>query len=165
MPVNQLRGPSGPLGILRPECYLCTSRPIPIGRLALRRYTMSAAATGQRTTILVIEDDPWTRTITTALLAGEGFAVVEAKNGEEGLKRAHEVTPDAVLLDLALPTKSGLDVLRELKSDIATMGIPVIVVSAYGTLMNEQDANQTAGVIQKPFDYEYAAVSVDAPHQ
>ena len=111
------------------------------------------AATGQRT-VLVIEDDPWTRTITTALLAGEGFAVVEAKNGEEGLKRALEHVPDAVLLDLALPTKSGLEVLRELKSDISTMSIPVIVVSAYGSLMNEQDAHQAAGVIQKPFDYD-----------
>jgi CheY-like chemotaxis protein len=58
------------------------------------------------------------------------------------------------LLDLALPTKSGLEVLRELKSDIATMSIPVIVVSAYGALMNEQDAHQAAGVIQKPFDYD-----------
>ena len=53
---------------------------------------MTVATTGQKT-ILVIEDDPWTRTITTALLAGEGFAVVEAKNGEEGLKRAREQAP------------------------------------------------------------------------
>ncbi len=109
--------------------------------------------TGQKT-VLVIEDDPWTRTITTALLAGEGFAVVEAKNGEEGLTRAREQAPDAVLLDLALPTKSGLEVLRELKSDDATGAIPVIIVSAYGTLMNEQDAHQADGVIQKPFDYD-----------
>jgi DNA-binding response OmpR family regulator len=121
---------------------------------------MSVATTGQRT-VLVIEDDPWTRTITTALLAGEGFAVVEAKNGEEGLRRAHEHAPDAVLLDLALPTKSGLDVLRELKGDISTMRIPVIVVSAYGTLMNEQDAHQTAGVIQKPFDYDDLVAQVE----
>jgi CheY-like chemotaxis protein len=115
---------------------------------------MTAAATGQKITILVIEDDPWTRTITTALLAGEGYAVVEAKNGEEGLQRAHEHAPDAVLLDLALPTKSGLDVLRELKDDVSTMGIPVIVVSAYGALMSEQDAKHTTAVIQKPFDYD-----------
>ena len=114
---------------------------------------MMAARTGQRT-VLVIEDDPWTRTITTALLAGEGFAVVEAKNGEEGLRFAREHVPDAVLLDLALPTKSGLEVLRELKSDDRTEEIPVIVVSAYGTLMNEEDAHQTNGVIQKPFDYD-----------
>src|ERR671931_1623172 len=110
-------------------------------------------ATSQKT-VLVVEDDPWTRTITTALLAGEGFAVVEAKNGEEGLHLAAEHKPDVVLLDLALPTKSGLEVLRELKGSAPTSGIPVIVVSAYGTLMNEADAHQAAGVIKKPFDYE-----------
>ena len=114
---------------------------------------MTVATPGQKT-VLVIEDDPWTRTITTALLAGEGFAVVEAKNGEEGLQQARSQTPDAILLDLALPTKSGLDVLRELKSEAGTEGIPVIVVSAYGSLMNETDAHHAAGVIQKPFDYD-----------
>ncbi len=113
-----------------------------------------SVATGGQKTVLVIEDDPWTRTITTALLAGEGFAVVEAKNGEEGLKQARAHAPDAILLDLALPTKSGLDVLRELKGESCTQEIPVIVVSAYGTLMNESDAQNTAGVIQKPFDYD-----------
>lgn len=114
---------------------------------------MTVATLGQKT-VLVIEDDPWTRTITTALLAGEGFAVVEAKNGEEGLQQARTHAPDAILLDLALPTKSGLDVLRELKADVPTSGIPVIVVSAYGSLMNETDAHNTVGVIQKPFDYD-----------
>ncbi len=114
---------------------------------------MTAASTGQKT-VLIVEDDPWTRTITTALLAGEGFAVVEAKNGEEGLHLARSEMPDAVLLDLALPTKSGLEVLRELKGDVSTLDIPVIVVSAYGSLMNEQDAHQTAGIVQKPFDYD-----------
>jgi CheY-like chemotaxis protein len=114
---------------------------------------MTVATAGQKT-VLVIEDDPWTRTITTALLAGEGFAVVEAKNGEEGLKMARQHAPDAVLLDLALPTKSGLDVLHDLKSDRTTDAIPVIIVSAYGALMNEHDAQQAVGVIQKPFDYD-----------
>jgi two-component system cell cycle response regulator DivK len=114
---------------------------------------MIAAATGQKT-VLVIEDDPWTRTITTALLAGEGFAVVEAKTGEEGLSVARTHEPDAVLLDLALPTKSGLEVLHELKDDDRTQDIPVIIVSAYGSLMNQHDASQAAGVIQKPFDYD-----------
>ena len=114
---------------------------------------MTVATVGQKT-VLVIEDDPWTRTITTALLAGEGFAVVEAKNGEEGLQQARAHAPDAILLDLALPTKSGLEVLRELKGDTATAAIPVIIVSAYGTLMNEADASNAAGVIQKPFDYD-----------
>lgn len=114
---------------------------------------MTVATSGQKT-VLVIEDDPWTRTITTALLAGEGFAVVEAKTGEEGLHLARMHSPDAVLLDLALPTKSGLEVLRELKGDAQTDDIPVIIVSAYGSLMNDQDASQASGVVQKPFDYD-----------
>jgi len=113
-----------------------------------------AVATSGLKTVLVIEDDPWTRTITTALLAGEGFGVVEAKNGEEGLTQARTHAPDAILLDLALPTKSGLEVLRELKSEPITQDIPVIVVSAYGALMSEDDAHHAAGVIQKPFDYD-----------
>src|SRR5436309_2982859 len=94
----------------------------PAGQVT-RRTLMTVAATGQKT-VLVIEDDPWTRTITTALLAGEGFAVVEAKNGEEGLHFAAQHSPDVVLLDLALPTKSGLEVLRELKGSLSTSGIP-----------------------------------------
>jgi CheY-like chemotaxis protein len=114
---------------------------------------MTVATSGQKT-VLVIEDDPWTRTITTALLAGEGFAVVEAKTGEEGLTVARSHEPDAVLLDLALPTKSGLEVLHELKDDDRTQNIPVIIVSAYGSLMNQHDASQATGVIQKPFDYD-----------
>src|SRR2546427_7503579 len=119
------RGPKGPLGMSRPECYLSTAIHRG-GSCGLGRAdNMTVAATGQRT-VLVIEDDPWTRTITTALLAGEGFAVVEAKKGEEGLKRALEHAPGAVLLDLALPTQSGLQVLGELKSDIATTRISVL---------------------------------------
>ena len=59
-----------------------------------------------------------------------------------------------MLLDLALPTKSGLEVLRELKSDDHHVGYPGDHRSAYGTLMNESDAHQAEGVIQKPFDYD-----------
>ena len=114
---------------------------------------MTVATAGLKT-VLVIEDDPWTRTITTALLAGEGFGVVEAKNGEEGLQQARAHARDAILLDLALPTKSGLEVLRELKTEAQTRDIPVIVVSAYGSLMSEGDAHHAVGVIQKPFDYD-----------
>src|SRR5215471_14565493 len=108
------------------------ARSAPLGGSARWRETMALATSGLKT-VLVIEDDPWTRTITTALLAGEGFGVVEAKNGEEGLQQARAHGPDAILLDLALPTKSGLDVLRELKSEALTRDIPVIVVSAYGS--------------------------------
>jgi CheY-like chemotaxis protein len=118
-----------------------------------------------RRTVLVIEDDPWTRTVTTALLAGEGYAVIEAKNGEEGLARAAEHGPDVVLLDLALPTMSGLDVLRALKRTAATAETPVLIVSAYASLMSEEDAQQAEAIIQKPFDCDDLVGQVDRAAQ
>jgi two-component system, OmpR family, phosphate regulon response regulator PhoB len=108
----------------------------------------------QEKTVLVVEDDPWTRTVLTALLAGEGFGVLEAKTGEAGLRLASQHCPDAVMLDLALPTLSGLEVLRELKRGIRTAEIPVIVVSAYATLMGAPDTQLADAVIEKPFDYD-----------
>jgi CheY-like chemotaxis protein len=110
------------------------------------------AAPTHRKTVLVIEDDPWTRMTEAALLVDEGYAVAEAKNGDEGLRLAAQHNPDVILLDLALPTTSGLDVLRELKGNPSTQHIPVLVVSAYGNLMGNSDAHQSDGVLQKPFD-------------
>src|SRR2546428_13827507 len=82
------------------------------GPCAWEGIVMTVETSGQKT-VLVIEDDPWTRTITTALLAGEGFAVVEAKNGGEGLNKARQDSPGGGLLDLARPPKAGLEGLGE----------------------------------------------------
>lgn len=115
-----------------------------------------------RATILVVEDDPWTRTTEAALLAGEGYAVVEARNGEEGLRLAEQHHPDLVLLDLALPSTSGLSVLRELKDRASTHDVPVVIVSSYGDLLSEEDARETQGVLNKPFDYDALVAAVEA---
>ncbi len=103
-------------------------------------------------TILVVEDDPWIRSLMADLLTGEGYQVLQAADGKAGLELAGEKEPDVILLDLAMPEKSGLDVLHELKSSKPTRDIPVIVVSAYAMLMMGSDARRADGVIQKPFD-------------
>jgi CheY-like chemotaxis protein len=102
--------------------------------------------------VLVVEDDPWIRSLMADLLAGEGYSVVQASDGKAGLDLAEQNDPDVILLDLAMPEKSGLDVLHELKSSKPTRDIPVIVVSAYAMLMMGSDARRADGVIQKPFD-------------
>ena len=112
---------------------------------------MSAPATDHKT-VLVVEDDPWIRSLMADLLAGEGYQVVQAPDGKTGMRAAEEHDPDVILLDLAMPEKSGLDVLHELKSSKPTRDIPVIVVSAYAMLMMGSDARRADGVIQKPFD-------------
>lgn len=103
-------------------------------------------------TVLVVEDDPWIRSLMADLLAGEGYEVVQAPDGKAGMQMAEARDPDVILLDLAMPEKSGLDVLHELKSQKPTRDIPVIVVSAYAMLMMGSDARRADGVIQKPFD-------------
>lgn len=111
-----------------------------------------STTTRPQKTVLVVEDDPWIRSLMADLLAGEGYSVVQASDGKAGLDMAEESDPDVILLDLAMPEKSGLDVLHELKTSKPTRDIPVIVVSAYAMLMMGSDARRADGVIQKPFD-------------
>lgn len=122
---------------------------------------MSTPAEGAKRTVLVVEDDPWIRSLMADLLAGEGYEVIQAPDGKEGLRAASDRDPDVILLDLAMPEKSGLDVLHELKSSKPTQDIPVLVVSAYAMLMMGSDARRADGVIQKPFDLADLLTQVD----
>ena len=110
------------------------------------------AGAAARKTVLVVEDDPMLRSALTDALEGAGYAVLVGWDGEDGVRLARERAPDVILLDLALPGKSGLDVLEELKSRPATRAIPVIVASSYTYLLHASDVPTAAAVFQKPFD-------------
>ncbi len=79
--------------------------------------------------VLIVDDDPEMQRATRESLEREGFAVVTASTANEGAKTAARRRPDLILLDLLLPDRNGLDLLRSLKSDPATQEIPVLVVS------------------------------------
>jgi CheY-like chemotaxis protein len=79
--------------------------------------------------ILVIEDSRMLRLAIAKSVAKEGYDVVAVGDGGEGLKLAQKVQPDAILLDMMLPTLDGTAVLRELKKAAVTASIPVIVLS------------------------------------
>jgi CheY-like chemotaxis protein len=80
--------------------------------------------------ILVVDDSKFQGTIIQRTLARNGHAVILAVDGEEGLRLARQETPDVILLDMMLPRVDGPTVLQTLKNDPATVGIPVIVLSA-----------------------------------
>ena len=105
-----------------------------------------------RKTILVVDDVPMIRSAMTDVLEHAGYTVVSGRDGAEGLRLARDCHPDVILLDLALPKSSGVDVLDSLKGSAETRDIPVIVVSAYAHLLSGSDARPAAGVIQKPFN-------------
>jgi CheY-like chemotaxis protein len=106
------------------------------------------------TTVLVVDDDPVIQTLLHVNFEMEGYKVVEAVDGVEGLERARAEQPDVVVLDIMMPKMNGLEVAAALKADPATAGIPLVLLSAKA---QESDirAGQSTGAedyITKPFD-------------
>jgi DNA-binding response OmpR family regulator len=106
------------------------------------------------TTVLVVDDDPVIQTLLHVNFEMEGYKVVEAVDGAEGLERARADRPDVVVLDIMMPKMNGLEVASALKADPVTAGIPVILLSAKA---QESDikAGQSTGAedyMTKPFD-------------
>lgn len=91
-----------------------------------RIILMADAAT---LTLLIIEDDASLATMYWRLFEKEGFKIIVAHDGEEGLKLAIDNTPSAILLDNLLPKINGLEVLGQLKKNEKTKSIPVLVLS------------------------------------
>ena len=80
--------------------------------------------------ILLVEDSKPIRRENERALLEAGYEVVCAVDGESALRFAKDLKPDLILLDMILPKMSGPEVLRELKSDPVTAGIPVVVLSS-----------------------------------
>jgi CheY-like chemotaxis protein len=79
--------------------------------------------------VLFVEDERFLRRACEASLCRRGLTVLCAKDGEEGLRLARTEPFDLILLDILMPKLTGLEVLRALKSDARTRGIPVLVLS------------------------------------
>lgn len=80
-------------------------------------------------TVLVIDDDPTVHDLIQRFLSKEGFRVESALNGEEGLRKAHELQPDAITLDVMMQRMDGWSVLSSLKADPNLADIPVIMLT------------------------------------
>jgi two-component system, cell cycle response regulator DivK len=99
----------------------------------------------RRNTVLLVEDQPDNRIIYTTILEHAGYAVLEAQNGEEGVRRAREHAPDLVLMDLSMPVMDGWGAVRELKRDPTTASIPVCALSAHVLFPGDLERVRSAG--------------------
>jgi two-component system sensor histidine kinase/response regulator len=88
---------------------------------------MNSASTAR---ILVIEDDTAIRATLIDILELNGYGVIQATNGPDGVMAAQRQRPDVVLTDIAMPGFSGFDVIRTLHADEQTRSIPIIIISA-----------------------------------
>jgi DNA-binding response OmpR family regulator len=105
-------------------------------------------------TVLVVDDDPVILKLLEVNFEMEGFQVVRAADGAEGLERARAVHPDIVVLDVMMPRMTGYEVAKALREDDETAHIPIIFVTARAQ-SSDVERGMELGVddyITKPFD-------------
>ena len=85
-----------------------------------------------KNTILIVEDEIDLRTLLKEKLESEGFNILEAENGKDGLDASLEKHPDIILLDVVMPVMDGFTMLGELRKDEWGKNVPVIILSNLG---------------------------------
>ena len=105
--------------------------------------------------ILAIDDTPENIEILRVRLNANGYEVLSAVDGEDGLAKARELLPDLILLDVMMPKMDGIAVVRELKKDPALRSIPVILVTAKSQTRDLVEGLDAGGddYLTKPFDH------------
>lgn len=93
---------------------------------------VTASAQNINTKVLIIEDDRFLRELIAQKLEREKFQVMQAADGEDGLRKLSEQRPNIVLLDLILPGLSGFDVLKKIKEGSENTSLPVVILSNLG---------------------------------
>jgi CheY-like chemotaxis protein len=97
---------------------------------ALRPLTATGSLDGQPVTVLTIDDDPVALELVAAVLDPEGYRVLRAQGGEEGISIALQEHPALVIVDLLMPGTDGFEVVEQLRADPRTTHIPIVVLTA-----------------------------------
>src|SRR5262245_30782125 len=116
---------------------------------------MRAAPVHDPPRILAVDDTEENLEILKVRLEANGYEIFTASDGEEGLARARAVAPDLILLDIMMPKRDGISVLRELKQDEVLRAIPVILVTAKSDLHDVVEGLDAGGddYLTKPFEH------------
>ena len=99
-------------------------------------------------TVLVVDDSPTERHVLVELLTRNGYQVITAENGEEGVEKAKRELPDLILIDVVMPGLNGYQATRTRTRDEATKHIPIIVCTSKG-----QETDRIWGLRQGALDY------------
>ena len=99
-------------------------------------------------TVLVVDDSPTERHVLVELLTRNGYQVITAENGEEGVEKAKRELPDLILMDVVMPGLNGYQATRTLTREESTKHIPIIVCTSKG-----QETDRIWGLRQGALDY------------
>ncbi|MBC7888985.1 MAG: substrate-binding domain-containing protein [Ferruginibacter sp.] len=111
---------------------------------------------GKDYSILLIEDNDEVRIFLKNQLS-KNYEILEAENGNTGLNRAYEIVPDIIISDIMLPGKDGMAITEALKNDIRTSHIPIIILTAKGSMEHQIEGLKLKAdaYIVKPFNFQY----------
>ena len=103
--------------------------------------------------ILIVEDQEDNRTILRDVLSTVGYELIEALNGEDGVKLAQNERPDLILMDIQLPKMDGYEATQQIKSIAELKTIPIIAVTSYALSGDQAKARSAGcdGYVSKPF--------------
>ena len=110
--------------------------------------------------ILLIDDEPDILQILRSRLAANGYAIVTAGDGEEGLRVARQERPDLIIVDIMMPRKDGFSFVVDAKSDEILRDIPVVVLTAKEMMANLLKMEGVRDYIVKPFESEQLLATV-----
>jgi twitching motility two-component system response regulator PilH len=91
--------------------------------------SFTSEAGGQKGTILVVDDSPTEIHIFRKILEKQGYDIIVAKDGQEGVEKATQVHPSLIIMDVVMPVLNGFQATRQLKNNDSTADIPVIMVT------------------------------------
>lgn len=113
--------------------------------------------------ILLIEDEGNILEAITFILSRAGWEVQGHGNGATALDAVRRVTPDLVVLDVMLPGRSGLEILRDLRADAATADLPVLMLTARGQAKDRETALELGATayLTKPFSNADLVATID----
>jgi len=103
---------------------------------------------------LIVEDEPRNLKLFRDILQVSGYATIEARDGNEGVRLAKERLPNLILMDIQMPVMNGLEAARILKNDASTKDIPVIALTGYAMKGDEERIREAGcdGYIAKPIE-------------
>jgi DNA-binding response OmpR family regulator len=109
--------------------------------------------------ILIIDDEEDVLTYLSAFFKDNGFKVISAQNGKEGVEKAISETPDIITLDVSMPEESGVKALRELQENKITKNTPVIIVTGVASdfkrfIESRKQVHPPEGYFEKPIERE-----------
>jgi two-component system alkaline phosphatase synthesis response regulator PhoP len=101
-----------------------------------------------RAKVLVVDDEEYIQHILNFSFCAEGYEVVTASDGEEGVSKARDEKPDIIVMDIMMPKMDGYEACKQIKTDPQTKDIPVILLTAKG-----RDADRKLGIEVGADDY------------